>query len=182
MYSYCFVYVFLLSYLCIIIIMYVPFCIFCFVVPFCTLFLCKYVLYCCHRVSTQLQLTNISYHMNLEWATTTSCALWHHIKHTSAASSNKPNEFTHILTLQQWKMVLLDTSKILQNYSYCCRSHIDCSLWQASLLGMQPILQPLCNYVRATNTSIRAFCGHSVLPRLNNFPVKWFTATVGRGN
>ena len=36
-------------------------CIVCFV-SFCVLFLCKYVLYYCHRVENQLQLTNISYH------------------------------------------------------------------------------------------------------------------------
>ena len=39
----------------------VPFCVFCFIVLFCVLFVCKCVLYCCHGVSTKLQLTNISY-------------------------------------------------------------------------------------------------------------------------
>jgi len=43
-------YVFLLLCLCILIVMYVPFCVFCFIVLFCVLFVCKCVLYYCHRV------------------------------------------------------------------------------------------------------------------------------------
>ena len=49
-------YVFLLLCLCIINVMYVPFYIFCFIVMFCVLFVCKCVLYYGHRVATQLQL------------------------------------------------------------------------------------------------------------------------------
>jgi hypothetical protein len=57
--SFC-MYVFLLC-LCILIVTHVLFCVFCFIVLFCVLFLCKCVLYYCHQVSTQLQLTNISH-------------------------------------------------------------------------------------------------------------------------
>ena len=51
MYSYRYIYAFLLS------------CMFSseYSVLFCVLFVCKCVLYYCHLVSTQLQLTNISY-------------------------------------------------------------------------------------------------------------------------
>ena len=40
--------------------MYIPFCVFCFILLFYAMFMCNCVLYYCHRVSTQLQLTNIS--------------------------------------------------------------------------------------------------------------------------
>jgi len=55
-------YVFLLLCLCILIVMYVPFWVFCINVLFCVLFVCKRVQYYCQRESTQLQLTNI-YHI-----------------------------------------------------------------------------------------------------------------------
>ena len=56
----CFVCCCLILYLCILIGMYVQFWVFCFIVLFFVLFVCECVLYYCHRLSTQLQLTNIS--------------------------------------------------------------------------------------------------------------------------
>jgi len=53
----------LLLVLRILIVKYVPFWVLCFIVLFCALFLCKCVLHFCHWVSTQSQLTDISYHI-----------------------------------------------------------------------------------------------------------------------
>jgi len=54
---YFYIYIFLFS--C----TYVVFCVFGFILLFCILSLCKFELYFCHRVSTKLQLPNISYHV-----------------------------------------------------------------------------------------------------------------------
>jgi hypothetical protein len=49
----------LLSCLCILIVTYVPFCVFCLSVLFCVLFVCKYVLYCTVLYCTVLHCTTL---------------------------------------------------------------------------------------------------------------------------
>ena len=83
-------YVFLFLCLCILIVMYVPFCVFCFIVLFWVLFVCKCVLYCCHWVSTQLHLTNISYH------------IIYHLQGQTLIICTKQSAFYCVLCMLQW--------------------------------------------------------------------------------
>jgi len=64
MYSYCYVRYFSVSER-ILIIIYVPFWVFCFIVLFCVLFVCKCALYNCNWVSTHLQLTINTSHQEI---------------------------------------------------------------------------------------------------------------------
>jgi len=69
-------YVFLFSCLCILIVMYVMFCVFSFIVLFCVLFVCQCVPYYCQRLSNQLQLTKyIKYQIFSYFFTGTGLAL-----------------------------------------------------------------------------------------------------------
>ena len=60
-----FYYAFLFLCLCILIVMYVLFRVFCFIVLFCVFSFCKCALYYWHRMSIQLQLTNVSFYLQL---------------------------------------------------------------------------------------------------------------------
>jgi hypothetical protein len=78
--TYSYYYSFLLLCVCILNVICVPFWVFCFIVLFYVLPVCKCVLYYCHRVSAHLQLTNISFPhaalIDLSYNGDCSCCLW----------------------------------------------------------------------------------------------------------
>jgi hypothetical protein len=59
------------------IVMYVQFWVFCLIVLFCVLLMCKCVLYYCRRVSTQLHLTNISYHVIFSFSDVSTISIYY---------------------------------------------------------------------------------------------------------
>ena len=69
----------------ILIVPYAPFWVFCFIVLFCVLFACKSILYYCQWVSTELQLTNVSYHISyhhiIPYNTITYHIIYHNISY-----------------------------------------------------------------------------------------------------
>ena len=86
MYSHYYVYVSSLLYLYILIVMYVPFCIFCSIVSFFELFVCKCVLYYCHRVTTQLQSTKYIIYQILKIFRYQPCSFHKHNSHYDASA------------------------------------------------------------------------------------------------
>jgi hypothetical protein len=104
----CVNYVFLLLWLCILIVMHVLFYVFCFIVFFCALFVCKCVIYYCHRVQTQSQLTNTSYIISyhITWIGTSvrkpgKKSSW--IGHNVNMFSSLPVKHKHTVHVSMWQ-------------------------------------------------------------------------------
>ena len=108
---------------------------YCFV-SLCALFVCKCVLYYCHRVATQLQLTNISYRIIKSedgWALQSACtqrqthALYDTVRNRAQvlqSFSSQPRIQTNWSTQQthsepKHKMVTLSHSALLLSYQIC---------------------------------------------------------------
>ena len=85
-------------------------CIICFL-SFCVLFVCKRVLYYCHRVATQLQLTNMSYTIIL----IPSCGGEWGIDEVTRGINNIP-----LVPIQQQCLVMVADSRVLEYVHLRC--------------------------------------------------------------
>ena len=89
-------YVFLLLCLFILIFMYAPLWVFSFIVLFCILFVCKWIRYYCYWMSTQLQLTNITYNNKFCPSLIDNISLIVHIRKDPVYSSTQKPPFRQV--------------------------------------------------------------------------------------
>ena len=117
---------------------------FCFV-SFCVLFVCKYVLYYCHRVSTQLQLINISLYIIIKKPYHTANWIFRNNEQFGISSASQPHSL-HQMPLP--RLYFPHASRI--NCVYRCVCVTDCllSLFQRRFTGR--VTSPyLCKMQRA---------------------------------
>jgi len=108
----------------ILLVTYVPFWLFCFIVLFCVLFVCKCVLYCRQRASTQLQIRNTSYQKTID------------ISPENCGSVPK-----HVASMMKWKNVHSTLTSVTdtQGNKHSCNNRISVSAVIIDGLLIRPI-------------------------------------------